>query len=101
MSARLKDKIILVTYFPIDGMDNCDVFNYLEEVTKSFKTLIDDSVECIVVPTRQNGDYRVECINPVLLNEEKYAEVEETVNKFKMKVNELFKEKEENGKTSD
>ena len=86
---QLKDKIILVVYIPDDKITQ----EFMCQIRDCFDGYIDESAACIMLPTAKKSDYRVECINPVLLNEDKYAEVEETVNKFKMKVNELFKEK--------
>lgn len=100
MNKHLKDKIILVFYVSVDALDDCDIGAYIEEFNKIFSNWNnDDSVEKIIVPTRNGESSKVECINPVLLDAEKYAEVEEIVNEFKMKMNEFFNENNKNGKT--
>jgi hypothetical protein len=62
----------------------------LEEIAKVTK--FDESVVRMIIPVRE-GETRVECINPKLLNEESYKEVEKTVEKLKeiLKDEDLFR----------
>lgn len=100
MSKQLRDKIILVFYVPVDNMDYNEIMQYLEEFQKIFSSWDnDDSVERIIFPSKNGENARVECINPVLLSDEKYTEAEQILNEIKIKVNEFYKENNKNGKT--
>ena len=52
----------------------------------------DESVQIIFIPTVESNTTRVECINPVLLDEEKYKEVEEKIEKIATILNNLENE---------
>ena len=78
-----KDKLFLVCYLNIESIRAEDVSEYLYTFAKAFT--YDESVERIIIPTRE-GESRVECINPVLLTDEQYKEVEEKVKNLKQEV---------------
>lgn len=88
---KLRDKIILVTYFPVGGVDEGDVNSYVSEFAEEIKGIMDDSVEHIIIPVKDSVDYKVECINPVLLDSERYSEVEGIVDRFKERAKEFLK----------
>jgi hypothetical protein len=83
-----KDKLFLVCYLNIDGIPGVDVNGYLYTFGKSLD--YDESIEKIIVPIRK-GESRVECINPVLLTDEQYKEVEEKVKNLKKEVETVLK----------
>ena len=100
MSKQLRDKIILVFYVPVGNMDYNETMQYLEDFQKIFSSWDnDDSVERIIIPAKNGENARVECINPVLLSDEKYTEAEQILNEIKIKVNGFYKENNKNGKT--
>lgn len=83
-----KDKLFLVCYLNIGNIPAEDVSEYLHKFAEVFT--YDESIEKIIVPIRK-GESRVECINPVLLTEEQYKDVEEKINTLKQEVEEKLK----------
>ena len=58
-------------------------FGIINEVAESVhSSSFADECNFVIVPQKDDG-IKVECINPVLLTEEKYKDVEDTVNKLK------------------
>lgn len=78
-----KDRLIIVIYVNIAPIDSAYVSEYLYKIAKA--TMFDESIVRLVIPVRE-GETRVECINPQLITEDKYKEVEETVEKLKEKL---------------
>jgi len=74
-----KDKLILVFYINVDGINAYDVSEYLSNAARHFQGY--DVYESIFIPVH-NQETKVDCINPVLLNEEQYKKVEDTVSKL-------------------
>jgi hypothetical protein len=85
-----KDKLFIIIYVNVGLIHPTDVSMCLEEIAKVTK--FDESVVRLIIPVRE-GETRVECINPKLLNEESYKEVEKTVEKLKeiLKDEDLFR----------
>jgi hypothetical protein len=78
-----KDKLIIVIYVNIAPIDSAYVSELLFKIAKA--TMFDESIVRLVIPVRE-GETRVECINPQLITEDKYKEVEETIEKLKEKL---------------
>lgn len=84
---NLKDKIILVYYVGISNLSNeYDVNDYLTQLRDSVAHDNDDSVEEFFVPVSESNEIRIECTNPVMISEEKYAEVEKKLSELKEKM---------------
>lgn len=83
-----KDKLFLVCYLNTGNIPAEDISEYLNTFAKAFT--YDESIERIIIPTRK-GESRVECINPVLLTDEQYKEVEEKVKNLKQEVETALK----------
>ena len=83
-----KDKLFLVIYVNIDNIHMGDVSEYLMAFAR--QTTFDETVMRLIVPVRDQ-ETRVECINPVLLTEEQYKEVEEKIKTLQEKVEEALK----------
>ena len=83
-----KDKLFLVCYLNIGSIPAEDVSEYLHNFAEAFT--YDESVERIIIPIRES-ESRVECINPVLLTDEQYKEVEEKVKNLKEEVETALK----------
>ena len=75
-----KDKLFIIIYMNVGSVNSADVPVYLEEIERA--TRFDESIVRLIIPVRE-GETRVECVNPKLLNEENYKEVEETIEKIK------------------
>jgi len=85
----VKDKLIIVFYVNVDGLDISDRLSYLSEVQEQVRSFEDESTISWIIPTT-DGKNKLECINPVLLNEEQYKEVEEKLDYIRSKYNELI-----------
>ena len=83
-----KEKLFLVVYLNISGIPDVDVTDYLNQFGTSFS--YDESVEMLLVPVK-NKETRVECINPVLLTEEQYTEVEKKIESLIQEVSDALK----------
>ena len=83
-----KNKLFLVSYLNISTIASTDISQFLDEFSRAIK--FDDSVQHLIIPIR-DGETRVECINPVLLNEEQYKETEEKIKNLQEKVEEALK----------
>ena len=89
---KMKDKIILVYYISIANIDDVDVNDYINDVTDALKIDDDDSVFQLFVPTNESDNCRVECINPVLVSEEKYAEALQKLEEAKERMDKAIEE---------
>ena len=76
-----KDKLILVFYLNLSNLSREDWLPYIEHVKEAMNRFFDDTVKAIYMPI-DDGETRVDCINPVLLDAEKYKEVQESVELF-------------------
>lgn len=83
-----KDKIFIVAYIDVRHINELDIVPYIEATASAIK--FDDSVVRLLIPTR-DSETRIECINPVLLTEEQYKDVEEKINALKQEVEEKLK----------
>ena len=83
-----KDKLFLVIYLNIADIPSQDVVEYINKVTKVIK--FDDSVLQLIVPV-SGEETKIECINPVLLTEDQYKDVEDKINTLKQVVEEKLK----------
>jgi len=85
----VKDKIIVVFYINVKDLEPSDRAAFLNDVQEQVKSFEDESVITWIIPST-DGKNRLECINPVLLNEEQYKEVEEKLDYIRSKYNELI-----------
>ena len=83
-----KDKIFIVAYIDVRRINESDIVPYIEATASAIN--FDDSVVRLLIPTRDSVT-RIECINPVLLTEEQYKDVEEKINALKQEVEEKLK----------
>ena len=83
-----KDKLFLVIYLNIADIPSQDVVEYINKVAEVTK--FDDSVQRLIVPVR-GEETKIECINPVLLTEDQYKDVEDKINTLKQVVEEKLK----------
>ena len=87
---KSKDKIILVIYLGIFGMTADKVSEYSKQVSDKLN-IFDDSVIKLIIPSRLTSEIKIECINPVLLNEVQYNKVNELINTANNLLNDLKK----------
>lgn len=92
----LRDKVLLVAYVGVRDRGD-DYFMYVAKHIPDVFERYED-VELLLIPEESTNGIRLECLNPVLLNEEKYAEVEAAVEKYKKSIDDLLnKEQDEKG----
>lgn len=90
----LKDKIILVFYLDTTDIPRGDENEYIKNASEALNYLKDDSVMLVIVPV-EGQETRLECINPVLLNEEQYAQVQEKIDGFQKALDEFAEQAKE------
>ena len=88
----LKDAIILVFYISVKYIDAADVPAFLDEFANTFSKDNDGSVQMYFIPSNEINTSRVECINPKLITEKQYKQVQETIDKFQRELDRLTKE---------
>jgi hypothetical protein len=83
-----KEKLFIVIYLDVRGIHDSDITPYIEAVASAIQ--YDESIAKLIIPTR-DSETRVECINPVLLTEDQYKDVEDKINTLKQVVEEKLK----------
>ena len=83
------EKIILVHYINIGNINYNDVNKLMEEITVKFSPKEEDIIICYWIPVN-NGETRVECINPKLVSEEDYSEAKKVLDRNQEIVNEII-----------
>ena len=79
----MENKLLIVVYAGLKGLDSIYSAEYLDNIARYLDSSSwNDECRFMLIPQRGTEDVKVECINPVLLTEEKYKEAEETVNKI-------------------
>ena len=85
-----KDKVIIVIY--VGAKELSETYELIIDLEKKLKDGFDNSVRLIFVPDVNNFGIKFECINPVLLNEEQYKEVENKLTVLDNKIKNYIKE---------
>ena len=80
-----KDKIFLVVYLNVGTAADSEIEDSVKRLTDTLN--FDDSVHLFIIPCR-GSDTRIECINPVLLDEKQYKSVEKKIKGLKKTVEE-------------
>ena len=86
-----KNRFVYVVYAGTGHIPREDVSEYLEKISGTFSGKSNDNELWLVVPCFDTDNIRVECINPVLLTPEKYAEAEATVDRFNEAIDQFLK----------
>jgi hypothetical protein len=89
---KTKDKIIIVHYIGVKDIYEGDVPEFINEVANVILPQEDDSVLQYLIPLRSTSDIRVECINPVLVDKEKYEEATKKLNELETKLKQAIKD---------
>lgn len=80
-----KDKIFLVVYLNVGTAADSEIEDSIKRLADTLN--FDDSVQLFIIPCR-GSDTRIECINPVLLDEKQYKSVEKKIKGLKKTVEE-------------
>lgn len=89
---KTRDKIIIVHYIGVKGIDERDILQYIDEVAKNLLIPDDESVIQYFIPVKDSSDARVECINPVLVNQERFDETVKKMNELEAKLKQAIKD---------
>lgn len=83
-----KDKLIIAIYVNIAGVSR----GLPQEINEYLHDAFDNSVKILVLPICNENEprYRIEAINPKLLNEVEYNKVKNQLEEIEKKYNELF-----------
>jgi hypothetical protein len=81
------DKLILVFEIGVGYLDSEEVQNYLDYCIKTLK-IEDESIIQFFIPTNERVN-RIECLNPKLMKETEYIDVQKKLEEIKLK-NEKF-----------
>ena len=87
-----KDCIILVFYVSVKNIDAIDIPYYMDHFVNSVQANKDESVEMYFIPSREIETSKVECINPKLVTEEQYKQIQETIDRFQSELDNLTKQ---------
>lgn len=88
---RDSKKIILIIYVGTEDMSN--VYQAIDEIRNAVSHFFDKSVKLIFVPDYNNIGIKVDCINPVLLDEEEFKKVDEKLDKINKLIDEHLNDK--------
>ena len=88
---RDNKKLIVVIYVGTEDMSNA--FQAIDDVRNSISSFFDKSVKLIFVPDYNNIGIKVDCINPVLLDEEEFKKVDEKLDKIDKLIDEHLNDK--------
>lgn len=75
-----KDRVIIVVY--AGGRTPEETYHLIEKLQEHFDGVFDDSIRIIFAPRYDEIGIEFECINPVLLNEQQYKEVNKKIEKL-------------------
>ena len=77
----MQEQIILVVYISIDKLEESRVSNYIVEVIDKIGKSPGPGVFMYFLPTHEPNS-RIECLNPKLMTEIEFANVQETLDKM-------------------
>ena len=85
------DKIILICYINVKGISA----KQIEEITVNFSDILATNKNAIhyIIPIQQ-GDSKVECVNPKLVTEEEYKDVRKLMEDTQVQLQDFFKKHE-------
>lgn len=87
-----KDKLILAFYINVDGIDQYDIPEYLNEAREGLTSNLDDSVISYFIPI-EGENSKVECINPSFIDGDEYEAAKEKLDNAVKKLEEFLTNK--------
>ena len=88
-------KLIVVIYVGSENKEPHIIFQTISDIRKFISQYFDKSVKLIFVPDYNNIGIKVDCINPVLLDEEEFKKVDEKLDKINKLIDEHLNDDEE------
>ncbi len=93
----MKQKLFFVVYVDVSRIAIEDTAGYINNVAKSLCPSPREDAEFYFIPNTQ-GESKIECLNPVRVSDDEYAEVEKNVREMSQKVNECLAGLRQKGK---
>lgn len=87
-----KDKLILAFYINVDGIDQYDIPEYLNEAREGLTSNLDDSVISYFIPI-EGENSKVDCINPSFIDGDEYEAAKEKLDNAVKKLEEFLTNK--------
>lgn len=87
-----KNKLIVVVYAGCKGLSYSDVADFLRGIEEVLGRKNEQEIMHYIIPVFSTSDTKVDCINPVLLTQERYTEVSEKVAKLEAELKNSLKE---------
>ena len=88
-----KQKLILVNYINVGNKDENEVYSYVKKTIENIKLQDEEGLLQYFVPIR--GESRVECINPVRIDDDLYEDVIKKMKVVESAVEEFTKNKKD------
>lgn len=79
-----QNKTILVFYIGVGKMTNSEIDEHVQKIQRSLSH--NKEIISYIIPVRDKSDIRLECINPVLLEQAEYQNVKDTLDKYREKL---------------
>lgn len=87
-------KLIVVIYVGSENKEPHIMYQTISDIQKSISQYFDKSVKLLFIPDYTNIGIKVDCINPVLLDEEEFKKVDEKLSKINNLIDEYLNGKE-------
>lgn len=87
-----KDKLILAFYINVDGIDQYDIPEYLNDAREGLTSNLDDSVISYFIPI-EGENSKVDCINPSFIDGDEYEAAKEKLDNAVKKIEEFLTNK--------
>lgn len=85
-----RKKLLILVYAGTKRVRDTQYLGYISENLQNSRWA--DDCNFLIIPRGDSEEISIECINPVLLTEDKYKEVEDTVNELKEVLKEFKKD---------
>lgn len=83
------DKILVVIHVGIKGLLPGQIQEYFSQIYEKLPSK-NEGFFSFVLPDRESDDIRVECLNPILLDESEYAKAKEKLDKLNERIKEDY-----------
>ena len=86
------DKLILVIYIGINNLSTEEIDKLISRYKKMMESQLKEDMMVFFVPSKEVETYKIECINPKLLNEEEYQLAKDKLKILNQKIDKIINE---------
>ena len=86
------DKLILVIYIGINNLSTEEIYKLISRYKKMMESQLKEDMMVFFVPSKEVETYKIECINPKLLNEEEYQLAKDKLKILNQKIDKIINE---------